>query len=72
MCSEKCELKAREKIEAWWSALQKLASDHGGYHVFAKALNEPDIQTPDQRWDKFGSLMIEKIHKKHPELNTHQ
>lgn len=63
MCIEECESKDRDRIESWWKALQQLSIDLGGNYLAARALNEKDLQTPEQRWDKFGSLMITKIHE---------
>lgn len=63
ICKDSCESRAREKIESWWRALKKLVDDNGGYHFMAKALYEEDIQTPEQRWDKFGLTMLYKVHE---------
>ncbi len=63
MCNEKCETEARDRIENWWDSLMKLTLDPAAPHLFTKkALQEPDIQTSDQRWNKFGKLMMDKIH----------
>jgi hypothetical protein len=65
MCEKLCEQKAREAIELWWSTLPEVARNRFKNHpVFRKTLQDPNLQTPEGRWNRFGKSQIDWEHRK--------